>query len=134
MPPAPAYARELTDTEKAAQAELVAGHISKAGHRHHHGADPRPAGAQAGEPRDGQIDAPGSVIVDLAAERGGNVELTQPGQSITTPNGVTIIGYQRAGPGGDASASQLYAQPRQLPRDADRQERKSSPSTGTTSW
>ena len=53
--------------------------------------------------------APGSVIVDLAAERGGNVELTQPGKVIVTPNGVTIIGYTNV-PGRLAtSASQLYA-------------------------
>ena len=35
--------------------------------------------------------APGSVIVDIAAERGGNCELTRPGES-TVHNGVTIIG------------------------------------------
>ncbi|PGH02187.1 NAD(P)(+) transhydrogenase (AB-specific), alpha subunit [Blastomyces parvus] len=35
---------------------------------------------------------PGSVIVDLAAEAGGNCELTVPGQ-LTVENGVTIIGY-----------------------------------------
>jgi NAD(P) transhydrogenase subunit alpha len=53
--------------------------------------------------------APGSVIVDLAAERGGNVELTQPGQVVTTANGVTLIGYTNV-PGRLAtSASQLYS-------------------------
>jgi len=53
--------------------------------------------------------APGSVVVDLAAERGGNVELTVPGQVVTTPNGVTIIGYTNV-PGRLAtSASQLFA-------------------------
>jgi NAD(P) transhydrogenase subunit alpha len=36
---------------------------------------------------------PGSVIVDLAAERGGNCELTVPDQKIVTDNGVTIVGY-----------------------------------------
>ena len=52
---------------------------------------------------------PGSVIVDLAAERGGNVELTQPGQVVTTANGVTLIGYTNV-PGRLAtSASQLYS-------------------------
>ena len=35
---------------------------------------------------------PGSVIVDLAAESGGNCALTKAGETITTPNGVTIIG------------------------------------------
>ncbi|QPZ90628.1 Re/Si-specific NAD(P)(+) transhydrogenase subunit alpha [Thioclava electrotropha] len=36
---------------------------------------------------------PGSVIVDLAAERGGNCELTVPDQKIVSDNGVTIVGY-----------------------------------------
>src|SRR6185503_12041870 len=35
--------------------------------------------------------APGSVIVDIAAERGGNCELTKPGETIVE-NGVTIMG------------------------------------------
>ena len=36
---------------------------------------------------------PGSVIVDLAAERGGNCELTVKDEKIVTENGVTIVGY-----------------------------------------
>ncbi|QUS35175.1 Re/Si-specific NAD(P)(+) transhydrogenase subunit alpha [Falsirhodobacter algicola] len=36
---------------------------------------------------------PGSVIVDLAAERGGNCELTVPDEKIVTDGGVTIVGY-----------------------------------------
>jgi NAD(P) transhydrogenase len=36
---------------------------------------------------------PGSVIVDLAAEGGGNCEATVPGQKVVTPRGVTVIGY-----------------------------------------
>ena len=36
---------------------------------------------------------PGSVIVDLAAEKGGNCDLTQPGEKIVTENKVTVIGY-----------------------------------------
>jgi NAD(P) transhydrogenase subunit alpha len=32
----------------------------------------------------------GSVVIDLAAESGGNTEATQPGQDVTLPNGVTI--------------------------------------------
>ncbi|WP_209426634.1 Re/Si-specific NAD(P)(+) transhydrogenase subunit alpha [Pararhodobacter sp. SW119] len=35
----------------------------------------------------------GSVIVDLAAEKGGNCDLTKPDEKIVTDNGVTIIGY-----------------------------------------
>ena len=36
---------------------------------------------------------PGSVIIDLAAERGGNVDGTQAGKIITTKNGVKVVGY-----------------------------------------
>lgn len=36
---------------------------------------------------------PGSVVVDLAASGGGNCELTVPGSTVVTDNGVTIIGY-----------------------------------------
>jgi len=36
---------------------------------------------------------PGSVIVDLAAEKGGNCDLTVPDEKIVTDNGVTIVGY-----------------------------------------
>jgi NAD(P) transhydrogenase subunit alpha len=36
---------------------------------------------------------PGSVVVDLAAEQGGNCDLTVPGERIVTENGVTVIGY-----------------------------------------
>ncbi|WAJ27919.1 Re/Si-specific NAD(P)(+) transhydrogenase subunit alpha [Antarcticirhabdus aurantiaca] len=36
---------------------------------------------------------PGSVIVDLAAERGGNCELTVADEKIVSPNGVTVVGY-----------------------------------------
>src|SRR5579883_1768158 len=50
----------------------------------------------------------GSVIVDLAAENGGNCELTQPGKVITTPNGVTIIGYTDLPSRMASQASQLY--------------------------
>jgi len=52
---------------------------------------------------------PGSVIVDLAAETGGNVEGTKPGEEVVTANGVTIIG--RACLEGQVAfhASQVYA-------------------------
>ena len=36
---------------------------------------------------------PGSVIVDLAAEKGGNCKLTVMDEKIVTDNGVTIVGY-----------------------------------------
>ena len=52
---------------------------------------------------------PGSVIVDLAAERGGNCDLTVPDQSIETANGVRIIGYTDFPSRMATQASTLYA-------------------------
>ncbi len=52
---------------------------------------------------------PGSVVVDLAAERGGNCDLTEPDQKIETANGVTIIGYTDFPSRMAAQASELYA-------------------------
>lgn len=51
---------------------------------------------------------PGSVIVDLAALGGGNCELTRPGESYLTDNGVTIIGYTDLPSRLPAQSSQLY--------------------------
>jgi NAD(P) transhydrogenase subunit alpha len=50
----------------------------------------------------------GSVIVDMAAANGGNVEGTVPGQAVVTDNGVTIIGYTDLAGRLPAQASQLY--------------------------
>lgn len=52
--------------------------------------------------------APGSVIVDLAAERGGNCELTKPDETIAA-HGVTIIGEFNLAATVPYHASQLYA-------------------------
>src|SRR5437870_6247850 len=52
--------------------------------------------------------APGSVIVDLAGERGGNCELTRPGE-IAVEHGVTIIGWFNLASSVPYHASQMYA-------------------------
>jgi H+-translocating NAD(P) transhydrogenase subunit alpha len=52
--------------------------------------------------------APGSVIVDLAAERGGNCELTRPGEEIVV-HGVTIIGWFNLASTVPYHASQMYS-------------------------
>ncbi|WP_275287884.1 Re/Si-specific NAD(P)(+) transhydrogenase subunit alpha [Halomonas elongata] len=52
---------------------------------------------------------PGSVIVDLAAERGGNCDLTEPDQRIVTDNGVVIVGYTDFPSRMATQASLLYA-------------------------
>jgi NAD(P) transhydrogenase subunit alpha len=51
---------------------------------------------------------PGSVIVDLAAETGGNAELTEPGKTIVT-HGVTIIGQLNVPSSMPFHASQMYS-------------------------
>lgn len=51
----------------------------------------------------------GSVIVDIAADAGGNCELTQPGNLIVSPNGVKIVGWTNWPGRIPVAASQLYA-------------------------
>jgi H+-translocating NAD(P) transhydrogenase subunit alpha len=52
---------------------------------------------------------PGSVIVDLAAEKGGNCDLTQPDKKVVTDNGVTVVGYTDFPSRMATQASLLYA-------------------------
>ena len=52
--------------------------------------------------------APGSVIVDLASERGGNCELTRPGE-VVVEHGVSIIGWINLASRVPYHASQMYA-------------------------
>jgi NAD(P) transhydrogenase subunit alpha len=52
---------------------------------------------------------PGSVIVDLAADSGGNCAATVPGESITTANGVQILGHRNWPARIAVAASALYA-------------------------
>lgn len=102
------YARELTEEEKKAQSELVAGHIAKQDIVITTALIPgRPA------PRLVTMDmirsmAPGSVIVDLAVERGGNVEGAVAGE-IARVGDVAIVGHLNMAGRIAASASLLYA-------------------------
>ena len=52
--------------------------------------------------------APGSVVLDLAAERGGNCELTRPGETVIE-HGVTLMGPINLASGVPHDASQMYA-------------------------
>ena len=52
---------------------------------------------------------PGSVIIDLAAERGGNCDLTVPDQKVVSDNGVTVVGYTDFPSRMAAQASMLYS-------------------------
>ncbi|WP_116475559.1 Re/Si-specific NAD(P)(+) transhydrogenase subunit alpha [Zobellella maritima] len=53
--------------------------------------------------------APGSVVVDLAAQNGGNCELTKPGELFVSDNGVKIIGYTDLNGRLPTQSSTLYA-------------------------
>jgi NAD(P) transhydrogenase subunit alpha len=52
---------------------------------------------------------PGSIIIDLAADAGGNCADTVPGEVITTPNGVTILGHRNWPSRIAVASSALYA-------------------------
>jgi NAD(P) transhydrogenase subunit alpha len=103
------YARELTKDEQASQAELVAAHIAKQDIVITTALIPgRPA------PRlltRAMVESmkPGSVIVDLAVERGGNVEGVKADEVVETENGVKIVGYANVPGRLPATASSLYA-------------------------
>jgi NAD(P) transhydrogenase subunit alpha len=103
------YARELTDAEKAAQAELTASHIAKQDIVITTALIPgRPAPRLISAQMVKSMRA-GSVIVDLAVERGGNVEGAVAGKIVTTANGVKIVGHLNMPGRIAASASLLYA-------------------------
>jgi len=53
--------------------------------------------------------APGSVIVDIAAETGGNTEMTKAGETVVTDNGVLIVGAVNLPSTVATDASRLYA-------------------------
>jgi NAD(P) transhydrogenase subunit alpha len=86
------YARELTDEEKAKAKEIVDQHIMEAD-------AVITTAAVPGRPSPKLITADvvdkmksGAVIIDMAAEGGGNCELTRPGEQYNHPNGVFIYG------------------------------------------
>lgn len=102
------YAKQMSAEYQAKQAELTATHIAKQDIVITTALIPgRPAPRLITKAMVESM-APGSVIVDLAAERGGNVELTVPGKVIEH-NGVTIIGHTNVQGRIPTTASQLYA-------------------------
>jgi NAD(P) transhydrogenase subunit alpha len=104
------YARELTAEERDAQQAELAGHIARhdvvittaqvPGRR-----PPQLVTASAVEQM-----SPGSVIVDMGSSPlGGNVAGSVPGQSVVTPNGVTIIGAENLAATVPTAASNAYS-------------------------
>jgi len=102
------YAREMSEDYKRRQAELVADTLKKQDIAICTALIPgRPAPTLINDEMVRSM-APGSVIVDLAAEQGGNCTMTEPGQ-VVVKEGVTIIGHKNV-PGRVAvDASALYA-------------------------
>ena len=102
------YARALTDAERAEQQRLLGEHLKNIDVIVCTAAVPgRPAPKIISTAMVGGM-KPGSVIVDLAAETGGNCELTQPGATIET-GGVTIAGPLNLASDGALHASEMYA-------------------------
>ena len=103
------YAKEMSKEYQAKQAALTASHIAKQDIVITTALIPgRPA------PKLISVDMvrsmrPGSVIVDLAVERGGNCELAKPGEVVVTDNGVKIVGHLNIAGRLAATASSLYA-------------------------
>lgn len=102
------YARELTDDERAQQAEALARHLARADVVVSTAAIPgRPAPKIITEAMVDDMQ-PGSVIVDLAAETGGNCELTRAGETVNH-NGVLIHGPTNLPSRAPLHASEMYA-------------------------
>jgi NAD(P) transhydrogenase subunit alpha len=102
------YAKEMSKEYQAKQAELTASHIAKQDIVVTTALIP-------GRPAPKLISAamvrsmrPGSVIVDLAVERGGNCELSKPGEVVEV-DGVKIVGHLNVAGRLAATASALYA-------------------------
>lgn len=103
------YAKEMSDGYKAKQAALVASHIAKQDIVITTALIPgRPAPKLITADMVHSMRA-GSVIIDLAVERGGNCELAKAGETVITDNGVHIVGNLNVPGRLAATASSLYA-------------------------
>jgi NAD(P) transhydrogenase subunit alpha len=103
------YARELTAEEKAKQQEILDRHIAKSDAVITTAAVPGRAAPRIISKNAVAAMRAGAVIVDLAAESGGNCELTVAGETVVTPNGVKILGPRNLPSELAQHASQMYA-------------------------
>jgi len=103
------YARELTQEERDKQQQALADHLK--------GIDVVvTTAAVPGRKAPRIISAamvagmkPGAVIVDIAAESGGNVEITEAGRTVVSANGVSVIGTVNLPASAPVHASEMYA-------------------------
>ncbi|WP_131113319.1 Re/Si-specific NAD(P)(+) transhydrogenase subunit alpha [Lichenihabitans psoromatis] len=102
------YAKEMSDGYKQKQAALVAAHIAKQDIVITTALIPGRPAPRLVTAAMVQSMRPGSVILDLAVERGGNCELSRPGE-VVDHDGVKIVGYLNVPGRLAATASSLYA-------------------------
>jgi NAD(P) transhydrogenase subunit alpha len=103
------YAKEMSKEYQAKQAALVSEHIKKQDIVITTALIPgRPAPRLVNATQVASM-KPGSVLVDLAIEQGGNVEGAKIGQTVVTANGATILGHANLPGRIAADASALYA-------------------------
>ncbi len=102
------YARELTEEEKAQQAEVLAKHIAEADAVVTTAAIPGRAAPKIIDKATVERMKAGAVIVDMAAETGGNCELTEAGKEVQH-KGVTIAGPKNIPSMAATHASEMYA-------------------------
>lgn len=103
------YAKEMSEAYKQKQAEAIARHVKDADVAISTALIP-------GKPAPRLITSamvatmrPGSVIIDLAAEAGGNCELTRPGERVMTDNGALVLGPRNLPSTVPFHASQMYS-------------------------
>ena len=103
------YAKEMSAEYQAKQAELVSEHIKKQDIVITTALIPGRAAPRLVSAAQAASMRPGSVIVDLAVEQGGNVEGSKAGEVVDLPGGVKIVGYANLPGRIAADASALYA-------------------------
>ena len=101
------YARQLTDDEIRSQREQMAAVLKEQDVVITTAAVPGKKAPILITREMAHVMAPGSVIVDIAAERGGNCEITRPGETVVE-NGITVLGPLNLPASAPGHASQMY--------------------------
>lgn len=102
------YAKEMSEEYKKKQAELISKHIAKSDVVIPTALIPGKKAPILINEEQVKSMKPGSVIVDIAAEMGGNCALTEPGQTVIK-NGVTIVGHTNLPSTMSFHASQMFS-------------------------
>ena len=103
------YARALSDDEQARQTRALEAHVAASNVLVTTALVPGRTAPRLVTAAGVDAMAPGSVVVDLAAAGGGNVEGTRPGETAVTPGGVTILAPLDAATGMPRHASEMLA-------------------------